>query len=685
MHQQGFDISARYELILKLLLAKIFDEHSKEGQPFEPMGIQDFLSLGINKEIAVKQFNQILKRSIEFYNPHLPKKLDSSFNVDKNTILDILRVLTPIRITYSKRDIIQTFYMKFAKSLYKWDLAQFFTPTPITDFIVDVMNLKFGEHVFDPACGSADFLVAAFQKAREFNHGHADYIWGNDNSDSAVQVAILNMVLNGDGKTNIKKIDSLQSVNSDTREFNLILCNPPFGSKILEKRRDVLKNFDLGYVWSNTANDKGYSKKESLLPAQETGLLFTELCVKKAKNGGKIALILPNGYLGNRSEKFLIFREWLLKNTKIAGICSLPRFSFKSSGADVSASVIFLEKRANPLDNLGQIDEYCFFVEAVENLGWEAGNKIAKPIYKRNPTDGIFVTDEENNLIIDTDFPNILSRIRNSKAALNYFEWLQKENLFSLIHHDDSVNNLNNKNEGSHCVSIQTILSDSDLTIDPKRYLKKTEEVKNKIKLNKHVRLGDIVNFLPEKIDSSGNKIIIQKNKKYKYVQLDDISYGEFGSNEMYGWQLPSRAKHFAEHGDLYFGSIWGSVAKWCYIGLAHNGYVVTNGCHRCRFKDGMEKYLPDLLSFLNTEAWAIQMRSLARGSDGLAEISSLDASNILIPILSNEEREAVNPFIEHLKIGTVSLKSFLETRKSEMKTYLSCDFPQRPSHIVLV
>lgn len=681
LHQQGFDISARYELILKILLVKIFDEHSKEGQPTEAMEIQDFRSLGIPDDISIPRFKNLLSRAIDFYGSHLPKSLDSNFKVKNDALLDILKVLSPIRITYSKRDVIQSFYMKFAKSLYKWDLAQFFTPTPITDFIVDVMNLKFGEHVFDPACGSADFLVAAFQTARKFNHGHADYIWGNDNSDNAVQVAILNMVLNGDGKTNIKKIDSLETINSDDKQYNLILCNPPFGSKILEKRSNVLRNFDLGFQWKLVKNIFTLDKN-TLLPQQESGLLFVELCVRKAKKGGRIAIILPNGYLGNRSEKFLVFREWLLRHVKIAGICALPRFSFKSSGADVSASILFLEKRREPLKSSSDSDDYSLFIEAIENLGWEAGNKIAKPIYKRNSMDGSFISDENGELILNTDFPVVLDRIRHSVSALNHFSWLRTtDNVSDLL----NLNNEKNIYNGSYCISIKEILDDLDLTLDPKRYLNKVKNIIYDIKSRKHLHLGDIVDFIPEKTSSSGEKSNLIKTSRYKYVQLEDISYGEFTSQEMYGWELPSRAKHFAEPNDLYFGAIWGSAAKWCYIGEYQTDIIVTNGCHRCRLQKGKEMFLADLLAFLNTEAWAIQMRSLARGSDGLAEISASDAKNIVIPLLSESERKAIKPFVDRLKMGTVSLKSFLEANKENIETYNTFDVEKRPSHIVLV
>src|ERR1019366_9254528 len=104
-------------------------------------------------------------------------------------------------IPESKVQVIQSFYMKFAKSLYKWDLGQYFTPHEVIDFIVDVVNPQPGEHVHDPACGSADFLISAFRKAGPTSQ---NCVWGADSSEQAVQISILNMVLNGDGKTQIK-------------------------------------------------------------------------------------------------------------------------------------------------------------------------------------------------------------------------------------------------------------------------------------------------------------------------------------------------------------------------------------------------------------------------------------------------------------------------------------------------
>ncbi len=670
LHQAAFDPEKRYEIILQLLLSKIFDEHAFEGRPDKPMAIQDFTVLGTPADTVKSKFDKLLAKAVTYYEKHLPNKVPSKTPLTADTIIEVLKILAPIRITHSKRDIIQTFYMKFAKDLYRWDLAQFFTPTTVTDFIVDIVNPQFGDHVCDPACGSADFLVAAFHVGRQYNHGYADCVWGVDNSANAVQISVLNMVLNGDGKTNIKKDDSLENADKSKNKYDIMLCNPPFGTKIVEKRKSVLRNYDLGCEWIE--NEKGeLTKTDKPLTTQETGLLFAEVCVKQARSeNGRIGIILPNGYLGNRSNRYRVFREWLLKTCKLVGMVSFPRFTFKTSGADVSASVLFLEKREKPLKKLVN-EDYEFFVELIENLGWEAGNKKAATIYQRSIEDGSFIVDDDGDLIVDSDFKEAIQRIRSSNAA-NHFDWLTEGQDIE-------------ENEDSWSVSIAEVLNDPDLTLDPKRYCKKVFSLRQNLAKEKHLTLGDIVDFIPEKTDSNGESVKANASTEYSYIEIADIGYGDFNSKTMRGWELPSRGRHFTENGDIYFGSIWGSVAKWCYIGEGYENHVVTNGCHRCRIKPGMEKHLTDLIAYMNTEGWATQLRSLARGSDGLAEVIPEDAKGVIIPtIKSKKVRSEIDPFVDNLKKGRVTVKSTI----SNMLNTEAWDIEEpkkRPSHIVLV
>ncbi|MDQ9092421.1 N-6 DNA methylase [Pseudoalteromonas haloplanktis] len=667
LHQASFDHSQRYEIILQLILAKIFDEHSFAGRQDKPVEVQDFSSLGVSASTALVKMNKLLSRSVTFYEKHLPNKVSKQFPITGEVLVDITKIISPILITRSKRDVVQTFYMKFAKHLYKWDLAQYFTPTQITDFIIDVLNPQFGEHVYDPACGSADFLVGAFHKLRQYNAGYADCIWGSDNSSNAVQVAVLNMLLNGDGKTNIHKVDSLETVNDRLDRYDIVVCNPPFGTKIVEKRKAILRQFDLGHEWALT-DGIWKQKEDSLLEAQETGLLFAELCIKQAKKEkGRIALIVPNGYLGNRSPKYRVFREWILRHSRIAGIVGFPRFTFKSSGADVSASVIFLERREKALDVIDALESYPIFIQLIENVGWEAGNKRASVIYKRDEMDGSLIFGDDGELIIDSDFSSSLEKISSSLSS-NEFEWIEPSTETSGWSIDSSQ-----------------VLSDVDLTLDPKRYCEKYTNLKDNYRASEHIKLGDLVEFISERADLEGNILKLDVTEEYKYVELQRIGQGDYDYETMRGWQLPSRAKHFAVSGDIYFASIWSSVDKWCYIGDECENVIVTNGCIRCRIKLGKEDWLVDLISFMCTEGWTSQLRALARGSDGLAEINTADLKDVIIPrITSDSARKSIMGFELGLKKGRTTLKN---TIKDMIKNNeIDINYPsKRGSHMYLV
>ena len=668
LHQSAFSPERRYEIILQLLLAKIFDEHACETQSKQALDIQDYFALGSSAEAAQHKTGELVKRAVSFYEKYLPNKISDKLPLSPDTLLEVLRILAPIKIIHSKRDVIQTFYMKFAKDMYKWDMAQYFTPPTVTDFIVEIANPQFGEHIIDPACGSADFLVAAFRAGKKKHIDYSDCVWGIDNSTNAVQVAVLNMLLNGDGKSNIVHDDSLDNVGHYREKYDIVICNPPFGTKIVEKRKKVLRQFDLGFEWGWQDKSGRMEKADSLLAKQETGILFLEACIKQCRPGGRIAIIMPNGYLGNRSPKYRIVREWMLKNARIAAIISLPRFTFKSSGADVSASVVYLEKRPQPVTGLN--DDYCFAVEMVERIGWEAGDKKAAVVHKKNSDDGSLIIDGQGEPIVDCDFDEILNRVSAGTAA-TYFNWLKRER------------NMDGQSPG-WSIRIEDVYADSDLTLDPKRYCKKVVEMRAALTEKEHLMLGEMLDFIPENTSTKGDRVVAIPAMTYQYVELGDIGFGDYYSNEFRGWELPGRARHFAESGDIYFGSIWGSAIKWCLIPETDGQVVVTNGCFRCRLKAGMKKYLPDLLSYLNSEGWGVQMRSFARGSDGLAEISRDDAQKVIIPKLDDDGRAEMAPLVHSLLNGKSTLRSMTKALQKAGKLPYA-DPEKRPSHVVLV
>lgn len=138
LHVYVADKMARYTVIQQLLLAKIYDEnvHMGERTP-NPLSIQDFSIEPVTDDEVLRRLNAVLLKAADHYNVYLPegKQIESQFRCPAEALRNITKVLSPVDVLRSKTQIIQAFYMKFAKSLYKWDLAQYFTPHEVIDFM----------------------------------------------------------------------------------------------------------------------------------------------------------------------------------------------------------------------------------------------------------------------------------------------------------------------------------------------------------------------------------------------------------------------------------------------------------------------------------------------------------------------------------------------------------------------
>lgn len=623
IHSHISDIAVRYELLLQLLLAKIFDEDGSKLTN-AVMKLQDFTLFELPDHQVEERFNDILKRALGVYQGYLPKQISDRFEVNGALLREISKYIAPVNLLGSNPEAIQNFYMYFAKQLYKWDLAQYFTPYEVVDFIVHIINPRYGETIKDPACGSADFLVSAYRMSYPRDSKVSDRIFGADNSSNAVQISILNMLLNGDGKSNIQREDSLENVSLYADRFSILLCNPPFGIRIKEKRKSVLKFFDLG---------KPYNE-------QQTGILFAELCVRQAQAGGRVAVIVPNGYLGNKSANYVEFRKWILRHTRVACIIGFPRFTFKKSGADVSASVLILEKRSEPLSEPELTEEYPVYANLLSSVGWDIGNKQAKKIYKKDMSTGALLLDETNNPILDADFDAILDDLYSS-PAIGAFPWLA-----------DGIDRASVADGWS--VPITDIVSDDYYILDAKRLCRKYRELVATIKDREHFKLLDVCEPVPEGWRGKRN------SEKYYYVEIGNVyENGSYETQELHGWELPNRAKHRAAVGDIFIGSVWGSVKKWFIAGQeARDGMmIVTNGFYRLKLRDSGQDLLPDLIFGLSTEFYRVQMRALATGSDGLAVVSQDDLGAIVFPKLPDEAiRQAIWDYLKLSIQGSSSL-----------------------------
>jgi type I restriction enzyme M protein len=653
----------RFEVMLQLLLAKIYDEHV-HPKPTQQMFIQDFTDAPLSDQDVKKAFQDVLEKAVTYYNKYLPRPVPATPKVPGSLLRNLSALLAPVRILGSKRDIVQEFYMYFAKEVYKWDLAQYFTPSEVVDFIVTLVNPQAGDQVKDPACGSGDFLVSAMHHAEESGASISDAVWGADNSSKAAQVSVLNMVLNGDGKSNITEEDSLENIKKEEMNYTVMLCNPPFGQSIVENRFEVLRNFQMGQEWIES--DEGLQPNGVILGSQEVGILFAELCVRQAQPGGRVGIILPNGYLGNRTLRYAVLREWLLRNCRLVAIVAFPRFTFKKSGADVSASVVVLERRKKPLARAIDSENYPFYVGIIESVGWRVGDKRADRVYTHDPLSGDVMLDTHNEPILDADFNRVLTDLATSDVV-NLYPWMPRYGQKPPA-----------TNKG-WSISIKEVLKSPTLTIDPKRWCKRAVMTRAAVEKISHFTLGDVIDVVPpEGVPSD-------KSALYDYVEISNVTDGIVSSHRMRGWELPDRAKHRAKKGDIFIGSIWGSVGKWFVAGGDCSTTIVSNGFHRLRLKPGKENFLIDLVCGLNSEMYRIQARSLATGSDGLAEVAESDLLTVKLPKVTDKKaRKAVGDILEAMVAGRISAAMTVAKLESEGRLP-STDIPSRSSVFVQV
>ena len=448
----------------------------------------------------------------------------------------------------------------------------------------------------------------------------------------------------------------------------------------LEERYEVMLQLILAKIYDEHESESNPSERCAFQDFESIGMTpkvaakdLNEVCVHQARPTGRIAIILPNGYLGNRSDRYVAFREWLLRQCRLVSVCGFPRFTFKTSGADVSASVVYLEKRPKPIESASEDDGYMFNAELIESVGWSVGDNKAQPVFERAETDGSYLVGIDGKKIIKSDFSAVLEDIRTS-PAVSHFPWIVK-----------SVAVSSGKKLG-WAVKIDTVLNDPTLTIDPKRHSRKYAALLNAIKTGRHMKLTDIFEVVTQGKASAGTSFKKRDDETYGYIDIDNITAGDFKVNTLRGWQLPARARHLASPLDVFVGGIWSSVTKWCLIGKnSPKNLVVTNGCHRLRVKPGMDKYLIDVCIFFCSESYATQMRALARGSDGLAEIHEDDLNQVIVPLTADAKQKAtLKPFVDALIEGNTSLKGAVQEMLAQAQ--LSLPFPiSRPHHSALV
>jgi type I restriction enzyme M protein len=208
--------------------------------------------------------------------------------------------------------------------------GEYYTPRPLIKTIVEVVEPKLGNKVYDGAVGSAGFLCEAYDYMRgnkdltvqEFETLQQRTFYGKEKKSLAYIIGIMNMILHGIEVPNILHTNTLGENILDIQEkdrVDVVLANPPFGSK---ERAEIQENFPVR--------------------TSETAYLFLQHFIKILRKGGSCGVVIKNTFLSNGDNASVALRKQLLEECNLHSILELPQGAFTGTG--VKTVVLFFDK-----------------------------------------------------------------------------------------------------------------------------------------------------------------------------------------------------------------------------------------------------------------------------------------------------------------------------------------------------
>ena len=428
---------------LKIIFCKIEDEknipealdfYARSDERSNPDG-----QLTVQNRIS-KIFQRVKKRHSKIFDANDEIKLSP------RTLAYIVSELQRYSLLNTNIDIKGKAYEEIVGANLRGDRGEFFTPRNVMKMTVEMVNPKMNERVADTSCGTGGFIVSAMTHVTsqiedsiisdlgvEKKDWNADIIrtfqnklsevaetffFGFDINPDLVKATKMNMVMNNDGSGNIFQTNSLLPPHQWTEEFrtslanslvvekssirnhtsieffDVIVTNPPFGSKIPIKDKSILEQFELAHIWEKKSGTWVMTDRfQSSVPPE---ILFIERCTQFLVPNGRLGIVLPDSILGSPGLGYI--RRWLMLNHRIIASIDLHADTFQPHNG-TQTSVLILQKKTKEQKAAeaknSQIPDTNIFMAMVEKIGHD---KRGNPLFKRDKEGNeILVSDKDQN------------------------------------------------------------------------------------------------------------------------------------------------------------------------------------------------------------------------------------------------------------------------------------------------
>lgn len=473
---EGMKKTAFWEL-LNMIFCKIYDEKRRWLDAERNISYRRKFWVGVREQNTVEGQKAVANRIKSLFedlkNDSLFKEVfdgNEQINLSDRGLAYVASELAKYSFLDATVDVKGTAYETIVSNTLKQEAGQFFTPRNIIKCMVEMMNPDVNTRVLDPACGSGGFLVmvldhvrkqitknlypeasdvilearsndaAIVEKVREYAER---MIFGFDFDPDLRKAARMNMVMAGDGHANIFNVNSLDYPDGSLRDvarineavkksiqqagdsdfdpeysndialgkFDMIFTNPPFGSKVA-----VAPSIAEKYTIGGTAPE----------------VLFIEQCYRFLKPGGKMAVVLPDGILGNPNMESV--RAWILERFIILASVDLPVETFLPQ-VGVQASLLFLKKKTK-IEKLKSLtdEDYKVFMAIAEAVGKD---RRGNPIYERDEEGAELLFNEIQERAVYSPSGELISKSRKvrmkhldddlPKISAAYQEYLNNE------------------------------------------------------------------------------------------------------------------------------------------------------------------------------------------------------------------------------------------------------------------
>jgi len=369
--------------LINLIFCKIYDEKYTKQEDIVSFraGIKES-----SNEVA-KRIKDIFYKVKNSYKDILDK--NEEITLDNNSIVYVVGEIQNYCLMEAERDVIADAFETFIGHALKGGQGQFFTPRNVVKMMVEILDPSEKDLIIDPACGSGGFLIETLKYVwRKIDQQGKEYNWSQNEIDREKQkvatekfrgidkdyflskVTKAYMTLIGDGTSGVVCDDSLET-EKNWKEltnqkiklgiFDVLLTNPPFGSKIPVRGEDKLKQFELGHKWKFDKKT-GEWEKGKLKDKEAPQILFIERCLQLLEDKGRMAIVLPDGIYGNNQLGYI--RKYLLKKARLVAVIDVPIETFMPNTPTKTSIMVLQKTKENKIPK-----DYSVFMASAETCG----------------------------------------------------------------------------------------------------------------------------------------------------------------------------------------------------------------------------------------------------------------------------------------------------------------------------